>query len=117
MSNSSSIQLSNPLYDQLKRATTVLLPGVGALYFALAQIWGLPAAEEVVGTIAAVNVFLGLVVNVSSKSYDNSDQKFDGVAHLSNQDGRAYIGLEMHEGPEAIADKKEVILKVEDRTV
>lgn len=115
--NSSTVQLSNPTYDRLKQTATVLLPGVGALYFALAQIWGLPAAEEVVGTIAAVNVFLGLVLNVSSKGYNNSDAKFDGVAHLSNQDGRAYLGLEMNEGPEAVAGKKEVVLKVEDHTV
>ena len=57
---SPSLLLSNKVYNWLKFVAQILLPGVGALYFALAQIWGLLAAEEVVGTITAVDVFLGL---------------------------------------------------------
>lgn len=64
--------LSNSSYDFLKRTATTLLPAASALYFALAQIWHLPNAEEVVGSIAAVNTFLGVIVGASSKSYTKS---------------------------------------------
>lgn len=61
--------LPTKVYDGLKAAVQVLLPGAGALYFALAQIWGLPKAEEVVGSISAVAVFLGLLLGLSSRNY------------------------------------------------
>jgi hypothetical protein len=75
---STNLQLSNSFYDKLKRVTTTILPAVSTLYFTLAQIWGLPAAEQVVGTIAALNLFLGLALSVSGRSY-NSDDKYAGT--------------------------------------
>ena len=52
-------------YDQLKWLALIGLPALGTLYFALAGIWGLPAAEQVVGTIVAVDTFLGVVLRIS----------------------------------------------------
>jgi len=74
---------SNRAYDLLKQLVQVVLPGVGALYFTLASIWGFPAAEQVVGTIAAVTVFLGLLLGLSTKQYNNSDAAFDGSVNLA----------------------------------
>lgn len=56
-------------YDILKFVALVLLPGTGALYFGVAEIWGLPYAAQVVGTISAVDTFLGLLLKKSSSSY------------------------------------------------
>lgn len=114
-SQTSSVQLSNSVYDRVKQSATILLPAVGTLYVGLAQLWDFPAADKVVGTLAAVNLFLGLVLSVSSKSY-NTDGKYDGVAQLLNKDGQAYLGLVMNEGPESVANKDSVHLKVEDKT-
>lgn len=50
----------------------ILLPAAGTLYFALAGIWGFPYAEEIVGTITAVDTFLGVVLGVSSAKYSKS---------------------------------------------
>ena len=61
--------MSNKLYDVLKWIAQILLPAVGTLYFALANIWGLPYAEQVVGTITAVDAFLGVLLGISSKQY------------------------------------------------
>ena len=47
----------------------VVLPAIGTLYFALAGIWGFPYAEEIVGTITAVDTFLGVVLGISSVQY------------------------------------------------
>ena len=62
--------LSNGSYDFLKKLVEIILPGLGALYFGLAQFWPLGYAEEIVGTIALVCVFLGLFLRSSSKNYE-----------------------------------------------
>ena len=61
--------ISNKVYDVLKWIAMVVLPAIGTLYFALAGIWGLPYGEQVVGTITAVDTFLGVVLGVSSVQY------------------------------------------------
>lgn len=60
---------SNKTYDVLKWIAQILLPAVGTLYFALAQIWDFPLAEQVVGTITAVDAFLGVLLGISSAHY------------------------------------------------
>lgn len=68
--------MSNKLYDILKWIAQILLPALGTLYFALASIWGFPYAEQVVGTITAVDTFLGVLLGISTKRYNanNSQQ-------------------------------------------
>jgi len=61
--------MSNKMYDVLKWITTVVLPAIGTLYFALAGIWDFPYADQVVGTITAVVTFLGIVLGISSAQY------------------------------------------------
>lgn len=64
------MKLSNKTYDILKWIAQYLLPAAGTLYFALAQIWGLPYGEQIVGTIAAVDTFLGVILGISSANYE-----------------------------------------------
>lgn len=65
--------MSNKAYDILKWVAQLLLPGAGTLYFAIANIWGLPYREEIVGTITAIDAFLGLVLGISSYRYNGPD--------------------------------------------
>ena len=69
------MKMSNQVYDVLKWIAQYLLPAVGTLYFALAGIWGLPFGEQVVGTITAVDTFLGVILGISSASYKASSEK------------------------------------------
>ena len=69
--------MSNKLYDALKWVAQLLLPALGALYFALAQIWGFPYGEEIVGTLTAVDAFLGVILGISTVQY-NKQQKAAG---------------------------------------
>ena len=64
------MKLNNKTYDILKWIAQILLPALGTLYFALSKIWGLPFATEVVGTIAAVDTFLGAILGISSINYN-----------------------------------------------
>ena len=61
--------LSNKTYDFLKWVAQYGLPAVGTLYFALAGIWSLPYGEEVVGTITAIDAFLGVLLGISTAQY------------------------------------------------
>ena len=61
--------MSNKLYDILAVIGRLILPALGTLYFALAKIWNLPLAEEIVGTIAAVTTFLNAVLKIQSNAY------------------------------------------------
>lgn len=63
------MKLKNETYDMLKWIAQILLPALGTLYFAIANIWGLPYAEQVVGTITAIDTFLGVLLGISSDSY------------------------------------------------
>lgn len=65
--------LSNKVYDVLKFICQIVLPAIGTLYFALAGIWNFPYGEEVVGTITAIDTFLGTVLMISSNQYYKSE--------------------------------------------
>lgn len=67
--------LSNKAYDTLKWIAMYLLPALGTLYFALAGIWSFPYGEEVVGTITAVDTFLGVLLGISTAQYN----KVEGI--------------------------------------
>lgn len=72
------MKLSNKVYDVLKWIAMYLLPAAGTLYFALAGIWGLPYGEQIVGTITAVDTFLGVLLGISTAQYKkakNSEEK------------------------------------------
>ena len=63
------LKMSNETYDILKFIAQILLPALGTLYFALATIWGFPYGEQIVGTITAVDAFLGTCLGISTKNY------------------------------------------------
>lgn len=69
------MKLSNKLYDVLKWIALYLLPALGTLYFALAGIWGFPFGEEVVGTITALDTFLGVILGISNAQYYKNAQE------------------------------------------
>lgn len=64
------MKFSNKAYDVLKWICTIVLPALGTLYFALSGIWGFPYAEQIVGTIVAVTTFLGVLLGISTASYN-----------------------------------------------
>jgi len=66
------VKMTNKMYDILKWIAQYFLPAVGTLYFALAGIWGLPCGEQVVGTITAVDTFLGVLLGISSAQYNKA---------------------------------------------
>ena len=68
--------MTDKTYDILKEVALVVLPALGTLYFALAGIWGFPYGEEVVGTITAIDMFLGAVLHISTKNYQKVNEEY-----------------------------------------
>lgn len=66
------MKMTDKTYNVLKWIAQYLLPAVGTLYFALAGIWGLPFGEQIVGTITAVDTFLGVILGISTAQYNKA---------------------------------------------
>lgn len=79
--------MSNKTFDTLKWIALIFLPALGTLYFALASIWGLPYGEEIVGTITAVDAFLGALLGISSRQYNKiaNSSEFEGSKGEENE--------------------------------
>ena len=106
--------ISNKLYDILKFFVEVILPGLGALYATLAGFWGFPKPVEVVGTVAAVALFLGLFLKWSTWKYEQSGAAFQGDV-VVNRDPLADkpIELKLNEPMANLVESNKVInLKV-----
>jgi hypothetical protein len=111
--------LGDKTYAVIKQSAAFVLPAMGALYFTLAQIWHLPNAEEVIGTIAAVNTFLGVLLGISTRSYNRSNAKPQYVGEVAFEavDGdettkRMVTRLNTH--PQVIASMDQVTFGVVD---
>lgn len=63
------MKMSNKVYDILKWVALIAFPAVIALYTTLSSVWGWPYGEQVTGTLAALEVFLGAILQVSSNTY------------------------------------------------
>ena len=64
------MKLTNKQYDILKWIALIALPAVGTLYFTLSTIWGLPYGDQIVGTITAVDTFLGALLGISTRKHN-----------------------------------------------
>lgn len=107
--------MSERVYNTCKWATTIILPAIGTLYFALAEIWGLPAAQQVLGSIVALQAFFGVVLGISSRAYQQSDERFDGDLIIT-KDPKSEVrtfSLELRDDPDyQVQNKDELLFKV-----
>lgn len=67
----------NKTYDVLKVVAQIWLPAIATLYFALSSIWGLPYGEQIVGTITAVDAFLGAILGISTINYKKKEGEYE----------------------------------------
>lgn len=70
------MKLSNKVYDYLKFFCTVFCPALGTLIFAISKIWSWPPyAENIVGTLSAIAVFIGALIGISSMNYNKTENE------------------------------------------
>ncbi len=105
---------SDKTYAVSKQFVQVILPATSALYFGLASIWGLPAAEQVVGTLAVFTTFLGVCLGISSRQYEASGAAYDGQIVVNTpEDGPKLFSLQLDGDPDELDQKKSITFKVE----
>lgn len=62
--------MNNKTYDILKYIAQIVIPAIGVLWFTVAQIWNIPYGQEILGTITAVDCFLGAILGISTMAYN-----------------------------------------------
>ena len=67
------MKMSNKVYDVLKWIALIALDAVGLFYSTISGIWGLPFGDEVLATCAALSLFIGALIGVSSANYKKSN--------------------------------------------
>ncbi len=60
---------NSKVYDWLKMFSQVILPAIITLYAALGKIWNWDLVAEITATLAAIDAFLGAVLQISSNNY------------------------------------------------
>lgn len=109
------MKLSNTAYSILKWLLQIVLPAAGTLYLGLDQIWGLPAEEKVTATIFVVSTFLGIVLGISTRNYNRSDEAYDGtMVIMPTPSGGKMHSLELNGDPDTIDQMKSVRFKVDN---
>lgn len=104
--------IPDELYDGLKWIAQIFLPALATLYYALSTIWGLPYAEQVVGTIVAIDTFLGILLGLWSSNYQKLNPT-DGVLEIDTCGGvKDIYRINLTTGFEDLKAKKEIKLKV-----
>lgn len=103
--------MSNRTYDRLKFVAQIFLPALATLYFTLAGIWDLPSAEQVVGTIVAVDTFLGVLLQLKSERYRRTSVA-RGKLNIRDHGDKFMYDLELDGDPEELKDKDQIIFKV-----
>lgn len=103
--------MKNKTYDTLKWIAMYLLPGLATLYFTIGGIWGLPNVEQVVGTITALDAFLGGLLGIASKQY--KDGGMDGILNITSNEDNLKYDFVFTRPFDNLADSEMVILKVE----
>lgn len=68
----------NKTFDILRTVCEVILPAISAAYFGLAEIWGLPLADKICGTISVLIMFIGGIINYERKEYNRSNKLYGG---------------------------------------
>lgn len=109
-----NLLLNDKIYNILKWVAQLLLPALGALYFALSTIWGLPYGEQVVGTITAIDAFLGAILGVSTAAFNKTGK--DGTLKIdminAEKDG---LVLQVNKPLEELKNKNTITLNVSQK--
>lgn len=69
-------------YDTLKYIALIVLPAVATMYATLAALWGWPHTTAIVGTIIALDTFLGALLGLESVRYANQPEAPRPTSHV-----------------------------------
>lgn len=98
------------MYDALSNSVKLVLPALGTLYFTIASVWGLPYGDQVVGSLAAIATFLGVVLTLAKRGWSSV---MDGSIVVNQSDpAKDVYSIELNGPLEDLTANKSVALKV-----
>lgn len=78
--------MKNKTHDILKYIAMIWLPAFGTLVFALTDLWSVSWGQQAVGTIMALDTFLGVILGISTRTYNMAGGNFDGHLIVDQED-------------------------------
>lgn len=63
------MKMPDKVYDILKYVALIVMPALAVLVTAITEIWHIPYGPEISGTITALDVCLGSLLQVSNAKY------------------------------------------------
>lgn len=103
------------VYDKLKFIALVVLPALATLVVAVNPLWNIPNQDAIAGTIIAVDTFLGALLGISAKQYNQAAENFDGYLDAEGEDpdtGHPNMKLVITKPPKDIFGGKDVRLRI-----
>lgn len=70
------MKLTNTTYDKLKHIAWILAPLI-TFIGAICSIWGIPNAEKITATLAALDTLLGSLLTISNHNYNKETGDVD----------------------------------------
>ena len=113
--STTGILLGDKTYDRAKFLVQIILPALAVLYASLSEFWGFPKVQEVVGTIGALALFLGLVLRISSNNFEPPPVMGTPVGQfnvIELPDGRKTVNLELDRDPESVINDEVISFKL-----
>lgn len=106
--------LTDKIYNRLKWTVSIVLPAISSAYFTLASIWGWDNPEKVVGTIAVITTFLGVILGISTRKYNVSGAADGEMVVTEVEDGKKF-SLQLDKTPDELAERKRISFKIVHR--
>lgn len=108
--------LGNNTYDRMKFLVQIVLPALGVLYASLAEFWGFPKVQEVVGTIMALALFLGVVLRISSSNFTEPPSASTPVGNFvvttNEETGMKSVKLDLSRDPADFVDNEQIVFNL-----
>lgn len=104
--------LSSKQYNILKWVVIIVLPAITTVYGTFSNIWGWPYGDQIVASFSAITLFLGIIIGVSTSSYNMSSAGPFGTLVVDRTDANTQTYLAFNQDPKTIADGSQITLNV-----
>ena len=107
------MKISNKIYDAIKWIVVIVLPAFITLYSTLGGIWNFPYVQQITGTLAAVDVFLGVIMKISGINYNKT---YDGTLYVDTvTDKETDKYLFEIDDLDTLSEKDKIIVKIDTK--
>lgn len=104
--------LSPKQYNILKWVVMLVLPAVTTFYGTFSNIWGWPYGDQIVASLAAFTLLLGVIIGVSTVSYNKSSSGPAGTLVIDHSTQSLQTYLAFDQDPKTLPEGSQVTFNV-----